>query len=291
MGNDESPAPTNESENGMVNLITGTGEFLTVDKQTRLGQYLYYMANSSGGSEGDMNQLTELLERIAAVEEALANKADASDVADLRWGQIQGSIANQSDLVEQLRAKATLSDLNALRVQLDTKADASDLEDLTATVEDLITTVEDKASLADLDVLSSTIGTKADASDLQTLSTTVAGKASSSDLQALADRVAALETAMPTKWGGFKADKTISITNWNNTGSRYYKSFGLSGLLSSDILLILVKYSTTLTEWQHEMESAACIASIELYNGYFNVVCPDRVPPYPITVTAAVLRI
>lgn len=63
-----------------------------------------------------------------------------SPVVDARWGQIQGTLANQADLMAALNEKASASALNALAVTVGEKADEQDLLELAGDVAEKLTT-------------------------------------------------------------------------------------------------------------------------------------------------------
>ena len=274
MPKDELPIPDTRSERLLNSIATGEDVADEVEIISDMDKYLYYIAKNGAGGGKPVNTEWGKISGSIANQTDLSNQLDSkADAEDLKWGKIQGSIANQTDLVGQLSSKATTSDLNALHVQVNSKANSSDLEALS-------TTVASKASLADLDVLSATVAGKASSSDLEALSTTVGN---------LNTTVGNLETTVAGKADPPKTfTATLSASMWGTT-KPFRQTVTVSGILSTDEPFTDIVLTNDLTKAQQELQSWGCISNITTSNNLISAVCFDEKPTANMTIKMKVI--
>lgn len=274
MPKDELPIPDTRSERLLNSIATGEDVADEVEIISDMDKYLYYIAKNGSGGGKPVNTEWGKISGSIANQTDLSNQLDSkADAEDLKWGKIQGSIANQTDLVGQLSSKATTSDLNALHVQVNSKANSSDLEALS-------TTVASKASLADLDVLSATVAGKASSSDLEALYTTV---------ENLNTTVENLETTVADKADHQVFTATLSASGWGNT-SPFRQTVTVSGILGTDNPIVDIVPTNDLTKARNELQSWGCVSTITTSDNLISVVCFDEKPTANMSIRMQVIR-
>ena len=227
---------------------------------------------------------------------ALDAKADKTEIVDPTWGQIKGSLSNQTDLVNALSGKASTSDLAGV----DTR---------TRTLENTITTKADKSALdakadkTEVSNLSATVDTKASASALSNLSTTVSNlsttvsnlnttvntKASASDLSNLSTTVSNLSTTVGTKAVVKYFIGNLSASGWSSS-KPYTQTVSISGVLNTDKPKADIILSSTTATALNEIESWACVSKIIAGNNSITATCLDKKPTVNMSVQLEVLR-
>ena len=221
---------------------------------------------------------------------ALDAKADKTEIVDPTWGQIKGSLSNQTDLVNALSGKASTSDLAGV----DTR---------TRTLENTITTKADKSALdakadkTEVSNLSATVDTKASASALSNLSTTVSNlsttvntKASASDLSNLNTTVSNLSTTVNTKADPPKRFiGNLSASGWTSS-KPYTQTVSISGILNTDIPKADIILSSTTATALNERDSWGCVDQIIAGNNSITAKCLDKKPTVNMSVQLEVSR-
>ena len=118
--------------------------------------------------------------------------------------------ASQSDLTalqETVNAKATKTELELLKSQLDNTVSKADIKDITDSIANkaeqsdlsiVVSRLDEKASKTSVDTLTETVATKADADDVTALENTISTKADADDVTALENAIKALEEVVGT---------------------------------------------------------------------------------------------
>ena len=197
---------------------------------------------------------------------ALDAKADKTEIVDPTWGQIKGSLANQTDLTNALSGKASTSDLAGV----DTR---------TRTLENTITTKADKSAL----------DAKADKTEVSNLSATVDTKASASALSNLSTTVSNLSTTVGTKAVVKYFIGNLSASSWSSS-KPYTQTVSISGVLNTDKPKADIILSSTTATALNEIESWACVSKIIAGNNSITATCLDKKPTVNMSVQLEVLR-
>ena len=299
------------------------------DIEALLKRVVVAIRNLQFASSADASAFMEELEK-KADKSALDAKADKTEIVDPTWGEIKGSLANQTDLTNALSGKASTSDLAGIDTRvgtledtittkadksaLDAKADKTEIVDPTwgqikgslSNQTDLVNALSGKASTSDLAgvdtrtrTLENTITTKADKSaldakadktEVSNLSATVDSKASASALNNLSTTVSNLSTTVNTK-----ADPpkhfigNLSASGWTSS-KPYTQTVSISGILNTDRPKADIILSSTTATALNEIESWACVSKIIAGNNSITATCLDKKPTVNMSVQLEVLR-
>ena len=192
-----------------------------------------------------------------------------SSGAGLNWGQIQGNLTAQTDLVNALSAKASLSDLAAI----DTK---------TRNLENSMSAKADKSELdakANVDVYAE-LDTKADTSyvtqmlDTKASKDAVNAKANTTDVE---ERFAQMTTvvngkASATMWSNIE----IPVNGWS-ASAPYTQTVTVNGMLATYHPFVDIQYTdnTTIAD---EKSYYSCIDRITTGANSITLICLDEKP-------------
>ena len=234
---------------------------------------------STKASASDLSNLNTTVSNLSttvntkADKSALDAKADKTEIVDPTWGQIKGSLANQTDLTNALSGKASTSDLAGV----DTR---------TRTLENTITTKADKSALdakadkTEVSNLSATVDTKASASALSNLSTTVSN---------LSTTVSNLSTTVGTKAVVKYFTGNLSASGWSSS-KPYTQTVSISGVLNTDKPKADIILSSTTATALNESESWACVSKMIAGNNSITATCLDKKPTVNMSFQLEVLR-
>lgn len=218
--------------------------------------------------------------------DALALKADKTEIEPPKWGSVTGHLADQTDLVNALAAKASLSNLSgvdtrtrALEAAIVTKADQSALDakanttdvnaafDLKADTSYVVTMLNTKAS-------NDAVNAKANTADVEErfaqMTTVVNAKANTTDVNAALDL-----KASATLW----SDVEIPVSGWSSS-KPYTQTVTVSGALATyhpdaDIKFTDITDSTAMAD---EKSYYNCVDHIAMGDNSITLICLDTKP-------------
>lgn len=221
--------------------------------------------NSQGTSEVIMGYQEDLRNAISAIQSRLdeldieiQSKANTTDIVVPRWGQIEGNLADQTDLTRALSGKASVSDLaaidtrtRALENTMPTKANQTDVD---AALDAKANTVDVNAALdlkADTSYVTQMLATKADQNALD-------AKANISDVESMFSQLIPVingkeDTTSVNSKLDLKADKprvfyaTVNKDYWS-TSYPYTYNISLPTVTSSENYEIYLRLVSNLTE-------------------------------------------
>ena len=216
------------------------------------------------GEQSDLNEIQSALNTLQTTVNNLSTtvqgKANTTDIVDPRWGQIEGDLADQTDLTRALSGKASVSDLAAIDTRtrtlestMPTKANQTDVD---AALDAKANTVDVNAALdlkADTSYVTQMLATKADQNALD-------AKANISDVELMFSQLIPVingkeDTTSVNSKLDLKANKprvfsaTVNKDDWS-TSYPYTYNVSLPTVTSSENYEIYLILASNLTEEQ-----------------------------------------